>query len=321
MTKIRQKSDNSIDVGHFKIVIGRSYVLENKPDDFQKEFRDRGLTKMPFKGNGEIRQAPFDETVMTYNTGFDFSDSVNKGRNIKEDEILKAISLIKKPFEQFYKKDLDPTNDEFWGADKLSMVELYPNRVFNTKNIKDLLDLYLALKHYWVVVKGDKDSKTLGVPYILVDQESQIDEVTKMVAKPFDAIIKFNDMITTPKELDKLYAVLDWTGVIKNSRNANKDVVKQQFQLQSQRVDFCTKFLDAVNDYETKPHVKEEMDNHSSLLDLYSRRKITVDKGKYYINGILIGNSLKEGAKILTEPESTKGKLLTDAIKEAFEKE
>lgn len=320
MAKIRQKSDNSINVGHFKIVIGRSYVIENKPDDFQKEFRDRGLTKIPFKGNGEIRQAPFDEVIMTYDTGFELTDSVNKGRNISPEDVAQAVALIKKPFEDFYKKDLDSTNDKFWSEDKNSMVELYPNKVFNTKNIKDLLHLYLALKHYWVAVKGDKDSRAVGVPYRIVDQESQIDEVTKMAAKPFDAIVKFNDMINNGKEEEKLYAVLDWTGIIKNSRNVDKEQVKQQFQLQSQKLDFCSKFLDAIEEYEEKLDVREEMKNYSSLLHLYNQRVIQSEKGKYYIDGKLIGNSLKEGAKILTEPESTKGKILTEAVREAFER-
>lgn len=319
MAKITSKKDNTINVGHFKIVVGRSYVVENKPDDFQKEYRDKGLTKFPFKGNGEIHQVPFDETVMTYNTGFDISDSVNKSKFITKEDVANAVKLIKIPFETFYKKNLDPTNDSFWLEDKLSMVELYPNKVFDTNNIRDLLHLYLALKHYWVVVKGDNDSKTLGVGYRLVDQETQIDEATKAAAKPFDAIAKFIELTANEKGKEKLFTVLDWTGLIKNSRHVNIEQVKQQFQINSQRLDFCTKFLDAIEQYESKPDVRQEMENYSSLLLLQNDRKIQYERGKYYIDGILIGNSLKEGAKILMEPDSTKGKLLTEAVTKAFE--
>lgn len=317
--KVNKSKNNTIKVGNFDIVIGRTYVIEDRPDNSVEEFAVRGLTKYPSKDIGELRQAPFNEVYGMFDTGFSKDDPSNKGRDITESDIAVANAKIRVPFEKKFKKDLEPTNNAFWGEDSLSVVHLYKNKLFNTTIEKDLFDLYQALKHYWVVVKGDRDQRTVGVPYVLVDTATQIDDAIKSASKVYDAVLLFAKLLASSGKDDKLYTILDWMGSIKNSRNMSNDQLQQQFQLNSKREDFCNKFIEISEMYESDKF-REEMNNFSTLAQLNSDKKIKFTQGKYYLDGVLIGNSLKEGAKIITESDNVRGKQLREAIADAFKK-
>lgn len=305
-------------VGDMSITPGNRYIITSRPDKGNPEFEKYKTTKFLTMGTSEWKQVPFDEELNTFNTGFEKDDRINSQSNTAPDEVAKYITQVKKPFEDRFRVDLDSTNDKFWLEDEKSMVEVYKDKEFNTKNPRDMFELFLILKHGWAVSKTDRTSRANNVPYYVESISAKGDNKNKSAINKADAYVKFDTLFKERDKNDRLYTILEWMGV-KEPRAFKADDLKPYVQVQLDSNTFCEKFLDVDAMY-TDPKNKEEMENFSALTKLRSEGKVVLKDRKFYLGNALVGNTLKEGAKVAMNVESERGIELRDAIQEFIDK-
>lgn len=311
----KNSNEISFEINGQNIVIGRRYKVDGRPDEGNVQFKNYNTTKYLMEGISEIRQAPFNEMSQLYETGFQPDEDINKG--VSAIEIDKFVEYIKKPFEAKYRVNLDPSNEDFWLKSEYSLVRIYKDREFNTRNIKDLFDLFLCLKHHWIVSPKNKTSNANNVPYTLEDAAEKVDARTKAANSQFDAMIRFQELFKVLDKSDRLYTILEWMGTT-SPRKAPKATLEQQIKLQLQSKDFCKKFLEVDSLYDLPTH-KTEMELFTSLSILKHNDQIDMKSNKWYLKGVLVGNSLKEGARVAAEGKTERGQDLLQAISTSIE--
>lgn len=305
-------------VGDMNITVGNRYIITSRPDKGNPVFGKYKTTKFLTAGTSEWKQVPFDEELNTFNVGFDRDDRINRETQTTAEDVAKYITLVKKPFETRFRVELNSTNDEFWLKDEKSMVEVFKDKEFNTSNPRDLFELFLILKHGWAVSKTDRTSRANYVPYYVESISAKGDDKNKASIDKAEAYVKFDTLFKEKDKNDRLYTILEWMGV-KEPRNFKLDTLKPYVQVQLDSPDFCEKFLTTDEMY-TDPKNKEEMENFSALSKLRSEGKVVRKDSKFYLGNVLVGNTLKEGAKVAMNAESERGIEIREAIQEAIDK-
>lgn len=139
-----------ITVNNLDIKSNSIYKIENKPDmNAPSGYREMGTTKLPSEGIGNSVPCRFvvndhNTGKGVYDTGLYIGSPCFKGKGEKEQERVVADlrEHIVKPYEALHGMAiLDHKNLSFW--DNFS-VDLWEGRFFNTSNVEDLLDLYIA---------------------------------------------------------------------------------------------------------------------------------------------------------------------------------
>ena len=315
-----KKTTQTIKIANTEITIGDVIEVTPKRDaDAPSGFQAFGTTKLLMKGIKEVRGIFYDDEAEVYDTGFDIDSLCNS--NIPKEQRTALVkeynALIREPYEKKFRKDLDITNDDFWMP---FTYEIYTGKTFDTTKPKELLELFLALKQGRVCEVGEKDPTLQRKAKYNIRNNKKVQSLQEERSETkFEAMSTFKVMLDAfdPKKDELLYTILEWIQV-SHIRGADKDVLKKAgiklFDHEKNAYDNSRRFLDAVKLSETDEGSKQ-MEMYSLITKLYNRNKIEIKRQQYYIDGVLLGNHLKEASAVASKDPEIK-KLIVDAIKQ-----
>lgn len=303
-----KKNQEKFAVADVEIIIGNSYeVIPKKDYDAPKGFQEHNTTKYLMPGISEHRSITFNSDMNLWDTGFDVDSSVNmKIDSLKRKaEVDNFNKLIRKPYEEKYRANLDSTNNEFWDE---YTYELYTNKIFDTSKEKDRLDLFMALQNGRLCLKGTKNpTLQKDANYHIRSREKEISLKEERAETKFEAFATFSTLLNLdPTKDSTLYSVLEWlnlTSVRSSDKDALKKLVLRMFEDEKTGYDFSERFLKTYKDSQT-PVGKEKMEIFGLLQELRAKNKLTLRRQQYFIDEVRIGNTLKEAAETaLLNPE------------------
>jgi hypothetical protein len=315
----------TIKVANTEIHIGETYEVIGKRDlDAPSGFIEHNTTKLLMAGIKELRSVPYDEVLERFDTGFEIQSACNFKIPSYEKAALveQYVKLIKEPYETSYNKDVSAINSDFWmgnaaGA-KPYICELYTGKTFDTRNPKDLFDLFHALKQGFICEEGEKDSDLQKAKYCIKNKNRVLSLQEERENDKFEANATFSILLDTvdADTDDTLYTILEWMK-ISNIRGADKETLKRTFikliSNEKTGYDSAKRFLEAYNLSHTEKG-KEKMEIFAMLSKLQLRRKIEFKRSQYFLDDILLGNHLKGAAETaLGKPE------LKESIISAYE--
>lgn len=299
-TSLTKDTRTTLKIANTIIIIGQTYDVRPKVDKTAPDGMQRaGTTKYLHDGNGEERGIPFDENKRKWDTGFDELSLCNFDLLANErSEVVKQFNkYIKEPFEKAYMVDCSSNNDGFWLEYGFG---IHTNKTFNTEDPKDLFDLFHALKQGRICEVGEKDHALQKANYTIKNTDKVKTLEEERMNDKFDALAKFSVMLNEDLEKDDtLVSLLEWLQVT-NVRGADKrtiqTVVMRMFENPTQGYEFSRRFLEAIKLTESADG-KKRMELFSALQKLYLKNKIEQKRGTLYLNGILLGNTLKEASQ------------------------
>ena len=304
MTKKIKETQVTLRIANSDIILGEDYVITGKPDkDAPEGFAAYETSKYLTIGNGEYHSVPFDDSIEAYDTGFDEDSPCNFIiKEGKKEAVANYVKYIKEPYEKKNKKNLDATNSDFW--DTYSF-EITQNKVFRTKNVKDLMELFHALTNGYVCEKGEKDPYLQTAKYLLINNSKKQSVTENRAISKMEAYDNFNALKVNISKSDDLFLVLDWISLpkardmvsnIKDLTTLNR-AVALYFEHAVTGYDNCIKFNQACELINDKIN-KQELLNHSSLLTLKEKNKLQKRNGYYYLHEHLIGSSDRRKKRI-----------------------
>lgn len=303
-----KRTKPTLKVANIELTIGNTYEIIPKKDfDAPSGFKEHGTTKLLMPGIAEHRAITFDASMNVWDTGFDEDSPVNAKIPPTERKALVAEynKSIKEPFEKRFKKDLSSTSNDFWDD---YTYELYTYKMFDTSNEKDLLDLFQALVQGKVCQEGEKDATLQRTAnYCVRNREKEISLKEERAETKFEAFATFSTLLKADtKKDDTLFSTLEWVGlsnVRKSDKEALKRTVLRMMEDPKTGYEFAERFVKAYDMTNTKVG-KEIMDIFSVLQKLREHNKIEMKRQQYYIDGVRIGNHLKEAAEVaIKNPE------------------
>lgn len=316
-TSLKKENRTVLKIANSTIIIGETYEVRPKVDYSAPDGMQRaGTTKFLHEGNGEVRGINFDESRRKWDTGFDESSLCNF--DLLESEKVATVKSfnknIKEPYESAYNIDCSSNNEKFWSE---YTYEVKTNKSFNTEDVKDLFDLFQALKHGRLCEVGERDYALQKANYNIknIDKVKTLEE--ERMADKFEAIATFSVMLNEDLEKDDtLLALLEWlqiTNVRGAEKNTLRNIVMRMFDHPTNGYDFSRRFLEAIKLTESSEG-KKRMELFSILQKLYLKNKIEQKRGTMYIDGHLLGNTLKEASQ-----KSLQNTEIGDAIYTAYE--
>jgi hypothetical protein len=208
----------------------------------------------------------------------------------------KAIVI---PYEATYGEGkLSNTNDKFWLP---YTVNLFVGRLFNTKNEKDALDLYLAVSNYMVTEKNNKENKkpdSIKAKYDIENREFATSFKEDRQVNKMEAIGNFYTLLNNDKE--KLLNIMEWLE-INDDRNCDNRKLTSKITLYFEQQDsakaneFCKKFKDTVS-MANSANGEAQIQNLVDLNILKRNKILTYEHKEYWIGDILVGSKMKDGA-------------------------
>lgn len=215
------KEDNNIIITINGLVIKEDslYQIENKldksaPDGFIKE----GTTKLPSEGIGNTvgcRYVDKGNGKGLYDTGFYLESPCYTGLTdeAKTAIVKKVREKIVKPYENLQNSPelLNVANHEFW--DSLS-IDLYDGRVFNTENIQDLFELYIAMRSFDLTPVSKEGAPEFNQSDYMIKDSSEVMSSSKRRAKgKMDATYNFMTLLNLAPE--KLINIMKYLNVVR----------------------------------------------------------------------------------------------------------
>ena len=306
------------------ITLKSNTIYEVKPKydaDANIGFKKNNTSKLLSKGTAESLCIPFNEQRQLWDTGLEESSPRYLNWNISEVKTLVASlkNAIVDPFEATREDGVlsNKEKNKFWDT---YTVDIYVGRLFNTKNEKDALDLYLAVANYMVTEKNNKENKkpdSIKAHYDIENREFATSFKEDRQVNKMEAIGNFYTLLNNDRE--KLLNIMEWLEVNEDrSCDSRKltSIVTLHFEQQdvSKAQEFCKKFKDVVVMANT-PNGEQQIQNMVDL-NILKRAKILVYEHKeYWLGDLLVGSRMKDGA---IKAISDKG--LQDAIRDAVEK-
>ena len=294
--KTKQVEATSFKVGYTNIVMGQSYEVVPKYDaDAPNGFQQFGTTKLMTKEIAETHQILFDESMGIWDTGFDEISLSNIDIPDEEKTALVNIynSVIKKKYEETFGKDLSSkdTPDSFWRTYKFN---IHNGKTFDTKNLKDLLDLFMALKHFKVCEKGEKSYLSRTAMYNITNKEQVMTIAQSRVKDKAEAMFTYMTLDKGDKET--MYTVLEWLQFTNVRSSDPQTLMGTVLAFLEKDVTNVENFLAAYKQTQSESGL-EEMEAFSMVMKLYNRKVISYKRKEYYMNDEVIGNSPKDIAK------------------------
>ena len=288
----------TVKVMNTTLTIGDIYEVRGKVDyDAPKGFQDFATTKYLIPGIAEIRGINFDEQTRRWDTGFEVNSPSNSRIAPEEREALVKVynELIRKPYEEYYNVDCSATNDDFWLT---YMYRLHTGDLYDTSKPNELFDLFHALKQGRIVEVGEKDATLQRTAKYTIKDRNRVQTLQeeRREAK-FEAALMFKNLLDANSE--DLEIVLEWIGFA-SIRNLKPDDIKKQvyakFEDPTMGYENAQRFLEAVSLTDSKQG-KEEMEIFSALSRLRTKQKLEFKRQQFYLDGVLLGNTLKSAAK------------------------
>lgn len=298
---------NIVTVNGLDIKENSLYKIVDKPDNNALDgLKQYGSTKIPLDHMSNIVSCPYDSRTQSYDTGFYFHSPCY--RDVPETEkaiILENVnSKIVEPYETIYGKGiLDNRNEDFWND---YLVELEEGKIFNTANVKELLELYIAMRGFELTpkhLKGDprfKDSQ-----FMVEDREVTVSKKNERDQNYMDSLQSFFTLMATEKH--KLIAILKYARMngadgfdLKTPDSNINSLFKNWIDNDVVNVD---NFLRAAKMANRKAGI-EEITLFSLLLDLNRQGKLVKVGEEFTYNDTPLGPDFKTAAKNLALKKS-----------------
>ena len=174
--------------------------------------------------------------------------------------------------------------------------------------------MFQALVQGRICEVGEKDATLQRTAnYCIRNREKETSLKEERAETKFEAFAIFSTLLKADfKKDDTLISVLEWVGLT-NIRETDKDTLKKtvlrMMEDPKNGYEFSERFVKAFNMTETNIG-KEIMDLFSILQKLRTSNKIEVKRQQYYIDGIKIGNHLKEAAEVANKNPELKELIL-----------
>lgn len=281
------------------------YKIEPKLDkEAPNGFIEKGTTKLPSEDISNSITCRFTED--RYDTGlYPFSPCYNGWDEERKLAVLSNLEkYIVKPFEQLKGKVgiLEQGNYEFW--DNYN-VDLQEGRVFNTNNITDLLDLYIALMSYNlapVSKAGAPEFQTAD--YIIVDATQSMSVKSKRNADKKDAMYGFASLEV--KEKDTLINILKYLNIIRIHIVPTEREMTDAFFLWLDKDVQNPQSFNRIYEESKTERGKEKIMLKVKLDSMIASRKISKDGSELMYKGIPLGVDVKAAMHNLTNDEELK---------------
>lgn len=285
------------------------YRVVSKPDNNAYEgLKQYGSTKLPQLGMSNFIQCPYSSESGTYDTGFYTQSPCYKGlsQSIREKNVDILNELIIQPFEKVYGFGiLDNKNESFWSE---LDVELYESRLFNTSDVKDFLELYIAMRGYELVPRKKLgDPRFMNAQFIIEDKDVTTKMKNERKQNYMEALQNF--FVTLSSEKHKLIAILKYAnmnGAVHLDNDTNDATINALFK---DWVDSDTKNVDnflRISGLASKKAGMEEITMYSLLLELQSKKKVYRVGDEYVYEEVPLGADLKTAAKNLVSKRALK---------------
>lgn len=286
------------------------YKIVDKADNNALDgLKHYGSTKIPQEYMGTTAQCPYDKTTGTFDTGFYIHSPCYKG--LDEAARVKLVNILQEnivePYEKVYQIGvLDNKNEKFWTTYDIDLEE---GRIFNTANVKDLLDLYIAMRGFELTPKAlNGDPRFSSSQFFIEDREVTNKKKNERAQNYMSAMEHFFIMLTSEKH--KLISVLKYANM--NGANsmeadtANSNIsslFKDWIDNDPKNVDNFLRVSGMVN----KKAGLEEVTFYSLLLDMNRRNKLPKVGEEFTYDDIPLGVDLKTAAKNLATKTSLRG--------------
>lgn len=311
-------SDVIISVNGLDIKKNSLYKIVDKADNNALDgLKQYGSTKIPQEYMGTSAQCPYDKSTDTYDTGFYIYSPCYKG--LDQEARVKHVGVLQdnivEPYEKVYGIGiLDNKNEKFWATYN---VDLEEGRIFNTANIKDFLDLYIAMRGLELTPRGlNGDPRFSSSQFFIEDREVTSKKRNERAQNYMSALENFFIMLTSEKH--KLISVLKYANM--NSANSMdsttpntniNSLFKNWIDEDVKNVDNFLRVSAMVN----KKVGLEEVTIYSLLVDMLRRNRLPKVGEEFTYDDIPLGADLKSVAKNLatkTSLKETKNKLLQE---------
>lgn len=317
-------SDNLIcEINGLAIRKNTTYQIVDKIDNNALDgLRHYGSTKFPLSGSSDFVGPVYDKVAKVYDTGFYVHSPIYSGVSLEDRQsfVDKLHTNIVEPYELIYGIGvLDNKNTSFWDD---FVINLESGRVFNTSNIQDLLELYIAMTGFHLT-----PSEKVGDPrfekssFVIEDRTSTLEKRNVRKANYMTALQKFFVMLSTNKH--KLVPVLRYVGMkgamFLDSDNTDDETINAYFK------DWIDEEPAHVDDFlrvcklAEKKLGMEEITMYSILLQKQKEKELVKVGDEYVYDEMPLGHDLKLSAKNLVTKTSLKT-LREKLVSEEFDK-
>lgn len=290
-------------INDFKIMDNATYRLKQKKDSSApNEMQEKGFSKYPGTGTtvkcrflGEVYDTGFDSNSPMYND----VDSASKISKQRKDNVLlpylKMLGLDETRYKMSSFKDWDSFR-----------VELSDDKVFRTANIRDRLELYIALVSNSVVPSGKEEFEYIydGADYVLesslVSTKAETDNKrTRMkVTSDFNAFMEMGN----PDVLIDILVYLGFNELSSIKRIDDELLITYLDNKILTSISRSEQFLELSKKSETNDG-KKELSLHRTILNSLKSKDVDFakDGGNIIYKGTELGRTEKEAAKMLVE--------------------
>jgi len=291
------KSELIIEIDGFKLKTNSIYKVVNKPDaDAPSGLKALGTTKIPSDGVQDVAGCRYDVKKNKWDHGFNTNCPCYSGKEPREAQALVDIlnEKIAQPYANTYvnSDQLIVTNsaDEFWENYSYNLED---GKIFKTSDVKDLFDLYIALRSYSLTPSNKKGSpKYRNSAYMIVDNNLAVEHKKSQNTLKIDAITEFGILLKTDKT--KLLHVLYYMGHTFQEDASDIDL-KNIFATLTDSPENVEYFMKVVEQSD-KEGGEERLYLYRKLMDSYKR-----DTGvKKLPNGSFVYKDTEIGAELKT---------------------
>ncbi len=217
-----------------------------------------------------------------------------------KDEIKERLQLLEEnlvePFERTHEEGvLHQANLDFWDNYR---IRLNQGRIFNTKNVEDLLDMFIALNSYELTPKEHVGNPAYKGSQFCIEDSTKVQDIENEVA---DLSIQAIGHYVSLKEENPqmLKNILRYIGLTSANTdidlNTLSSVIFKWINSDNQNP---KKFEDAY-ELATNPNTQNIVDYYTMIGDLATYGVVSRENGFYTYNGINLGADLKSSAKYL----------------------
>lgn len=291
--------------------------IDNNALDGLKQY---GSTKIPQEYMGTLAQCPWDESSDTFDTGFFIYSPCFKG--LDQAARVKIVNILQEkivdPYEKVYGFGiLDNKNEKFWTTYNIDIEE---GRIFNTANIKDLLDLYIAMRGFELTPRALMGDPRFSKSQFLVEDREVSNKKRNERTQNYMAVLQ-NFFIMLNSEKHKLISVLKFANM-NGANSMTNDTPDSNIQaLFKDWIDSDTKNVDNFLRVSEKINSKlglEEVTLYSLILELNRKNKLPKLGEEFTFDDVPLGADLKTVAKNLVSNKGLKD-LKTKILQEETE--
>lgn len=298
------KKDNTIvlTIQNSTIKIGETYEVSPKLDRTAPDgMQEKETTKFLNTGNKESRAIPFDEARRAWDTGFYPESNCFKGTMTTLEDIKLYNTHIREPYEKAFSVDCSQTNNTFWDKYRYDLKSFSS---LNTEDPKARFDLFHALAQARMCEVGEKDDILQKANYTIRNIEAVKSTEDLRLEDKYTATSSFITLIAGDRE--KLNSILEWiqmSDVSSMDERVLKSTFLRSFDNPKTGYDFARRFLEGLKMYDND-NGKKQMEFFRITQKLVVKNKIDKKLGALYLDGVLLGNTVKEvSLKALTQSD------------------